>query len=153
MGVLGIGFDLVTVSEFAEQLNRPGTAMLDNFTPGERRDAATPSSGPQPPNPPPPGGGANAATRSSEPARHFAARWAAKEAVIKAWSTALFASPPVLGEMIHNQIEVVSDAWGRPGIRLRGDVAKHLTGVKIHISLTHDGDMAGAFAVIESDPE
>ncbi|GAA3192576.1 hypothetical protein GCM10020255_092660 [Rhodococcus baikonurensis] len=76
MGVLGIGFDLVTVSEFAEQLNRPGTAMLDNFTPGERRDAAT---------------------RSSEPARHFAARWAAKEAVIKAWSTALFASPPVLG--------------------------------------------------------
>lgn len=132
MGVLGIGFDLVTVSEFAEQLNRPGTAMLDNFTPGERRDAAT---------------------RSSEPARHFAARWAAKEAVIKAWSTALFASPPVLGEMIHNQIEVVSDAWGRPGIRLRGDVAKHLTGVKIHISLTHDGDMAGAFAVIESDPD
>ncbi len=76
--------------------------------------------------------------------------------MIKAWSTALFAGPPVLGgEMIHNQIEVVSDAWGgRPGIRLRGDVAKHLTGVKIHISLTHDGgDMAGAFAVIESDPE
>ncbi|MDI9976205.1 holo-ACP synthase [Rhodococcus sp. IEGM 1307] len=129
MGVLGIGFDLVTVSEFAEQLDRPGTAMLDNFTPGERRDAVT---------------------RSSDPARHFAARWAAKEAVIKAWSTSLFASPPVLPEMIHHLIEVVTDAWGRPSIRLRGDVAKHLTGVRIHISLTHDGDMAGAFAVIES---
>ena len=75
MGVLGIGLDLVTVSEFAEQLDRPGTTMLDSFTPGERRDAVT---------------------RSSDPARHFAARWAAKEAVIKAWSTSLFASPPVL---------------------------------------------------------
>jgi holo-[acyl-carrier protein] synthase len=129
MGVLGIGFDLVTVSEFAEQLDRPGTAMLDNFTPGERRDAVT---------------------RSSDPARHFAARWAAKEAVIKAWSTANFASPPVLPEMIHHLIEVVTDAWGRPSIRLRGDVAEHLTDVKIHISLTHDGDTAGAFAVIDA---
>ncbi|MEV0948537.1 holo-ACP synthase [Rhodococcus sp. NPDC049939] len=129
MGVLGIGFDLVTVSEFAEQMDRPGTAMLDNFTPGERRDAAT---------------------RTSDPARHFAARWAAKEAVIKAWSTSLFAGPPVLPEAVHHMIEVVTDAWGRPSIRLLGDVAKHLSDTKIHISLTHDGDMAGAFAVIES---
>lgn len=59
MGVAGIGFDLVSVPEFAEQLRRPGTTMLANFTPGERRDANT---------------------RSSDPARHFAARWAAKEA-------------------------------------------------------------------------
>ncbi|MGV9736403.1 holo-ACP synthase AcpS [Rhodococcus aetherivorans] len=132
MGVAGIGFDLVTVSEFEEQLGRAGTAMLSNFTPGERRDANT---------------------RSSHPGRHFAARWAAKEALIKAWSASLFGSPPVLPETVHRQIEVVSDAWGRPGIRLHGDVAEHLTGVRIHVSLTHDGDMAGAFVVLEDDPQ
>ncbi|MBC2587000.1 holo-ACP synthase AcpS [Rhodococcus aetherivorans] len=132
MGVAGIGFDLVTVSEFEEQLGRAGTAMLSNFTPGERRDANT---------------------RSSRPGRHFAARWAAKEALIKAWSASLFGSPPVLPETVHRQIEVVSDAWGRPGIRLLGDVAEHLTGVRIHVSLTHDGDMAGAFVVLEDDPQ
>ncbi|MGX6511923.1 holo-ACP synthase AcpS [Rhodococcus sp. SJ-2] len=128
MGVAGIGFDLVSVPEFAEQLRRPGTTMLANFTPGERRDANT---------------------RSSDPARHFAARWAAKEAVIKAWSASLFGSPPVLPETIHQQIEVVSDAWGRPSIRLHREVAEHLGDRRIHVSLTHDGDMAGAFVVLE----
>ena len=95
MGVLGIGFDLVTVSEFAEQLNRPGRQCS---TTSHRASVGTPYP-------------------ELRTGRHFAARWAAKEAVIKAWSTSLFASPPVLGEMIHNQIEVVSDAWGRPSIR------------------------------------
>jgi len=129
VGVAGIGFDLVSVPEFAEQLSRSGTTMLGNFTPGERRDANT---------------------RSSDPARHFAARWAAKEAVIKAWSAALFGRPPVLPETIHQQIEVVSDAWGRPSIRLHGKVAEQLTGMCIHVSLTHDGDMAGAFVVLDA---
>ncbi|WP_016933367.1 holo-ACP synthase AcpS [Rhodococcus sp. R1101] len=128
MGVAGVGFDLVSVPEFAEQLSRTGTTMLANFTPGERRDANT---------------------RSSDPARHFAARWAAKEAVIKAWSASLFGSPPVLPETIHQQIEVVSDAWGRPSIRLHREVAERLTGMRIHVSLTHDGDMAGAFVVLD----
>jgi len=128
VGVAGVGFDLVSVPEFAEQLSRPGTTMLANFTPGERRDANT---------------------RSSDPARHFAARWAAKEAVIKAWSASLFGHPPVLPETIHPQIEVVSDAWGRPTVRLHRDVAEQLRGMRIHVSLTHDGDMAGAFVVLE----
>ncbi|QNG18307.1 holo-ACP synthase [Rhodococcus triatomae] len=130
MAVRGVGIDLVTVSEFAEQLRRPGTAVLGNFTPGERRDCAS---------------------RSSEPARHYAARWAAKEALIKAWSAALFASPPVLPETIHPLIEVVTDAWGRPRLRLHGEVAEHLAGMTVHVSLTHDGDTAAAFVVLEGD--
>lgn len=128
MGVAGVGFDLVSVTEFEEQLGRPGTTMLTNFTPGERRDANT---------------------RSSRPGRHFAARWAAKEALIKAWSASMFGCPPVLPEGIHRDIEVISDAWGRPGIRLHGAVAEHLAGMSVHVSLTHDGDMAGAFVVLE----
>ena len=29
--------------------------------------------------------------------------------------------------------------WGRPKVRLTGDIAKHLAEVTIHVSLTHEG--------------
>jgi holo-[acyl-carrier protein] synthase len=125
--VLGVGVDLVFIPDFAEQLARPGTRMLAAFTAGERRDAGR---------------------RGTDPARHFAARWAAKEAVIKAWSASLYGRPPVAPEGIHHLIEVVPDRWGRPAIRLRGIVAELLAGTELHVSLTHDGDNAMAFAVL-----
>ena len=65
VSIVGIGIDLVSIPDFAEQVDRPGTVFAETFTPGERRDAAD---------------------KSSSAARHLAARWAAKEAVIKAWS-------------------------------------------------------------------
>ncbi|NLU83969.1 holo-ACP synthase [Rhodococcus sp. HNM0569] len=129
MAVIGVGVDLVAVGEFAELLDRPGTTVLGSFTAGERRAAAT---------------------RSKNPARHFAARWAAKEALVKAWSASLYGRPPVAPEGIHHLIEVVTDAWGRPSLRLHGVVAEHLVGTTAHVSLTHDGDMAGAFVVLEA---
>ena len=129
MTILGVGVDLVHVPTFADQLDQPGTRFAEAFSPGERSDAR---SGP------------------SNPARHFAARWAAKEAVIKAWSGSRFAQKPVLPEAIHRDIEVVTDMWGRPKVRLTGDIAKHLAEVTIHVSLTHDGDTAAAVAILET---
>ena len=67
-------------------MDRPGTVFAETFTPGERRDAAD---------------------KSSSAARHLAARWAAKEAVIKAWSVSRFSKRPVLPEGIHRDIEKV----------------------------------------------
>ncbi|MFF0814507.1 holo-ACP synthase [Rhodococcus sp. NPDC003318] len=127
MAILGIGFDLVTVSEFAEQLSRPGTAMKSSFRPGERRYCEA----------------------KGDPARHYAVRWAAKEAVIKAWASSRFARPPAVGDNAYVQVEVVNDAWGRPTIKLHDEAAQFLPGAIIHLSLTHDGDMAGAMVVIE----
>ncbi|EME24115.1 MULTISPECIES: holo-ACP synthase AcpS [Rhodococcus] len=127
MAILGIGFDLVTVSEFAEQLSRPGTAMKSSFRPGERRYCEA----------------------KADPARHYAVRWAAKEAVIKAWASSRFARPPSVGDNAYVQVEVVNDAWGRPSIKLHDEAAQFLPGAIIHLSLTHDGDMAGAMVVIE----
>lgn len=135
--VVGIGVDLVHVPSFADQLDQPGTRFLSGFTPGERRDARDRVE----------------ARSGADPARHLAARWAAKEAVIKAWSAALFGQPPVMDERVHRLIEVVADAWDRPRIRLHGEVAKHLEGHRAEVSLSHDGDYAIAYVVLlRADP-
>ncbi|MCD9197212.1 holo-ACP synthase AcpS [Aeromicrobium wangtongii] len=125
--VVGVGVDLVHVPSFADQLARPGTGFHTGFLPGERRDARS---------------------RPSDSARHLAVRWAAKEAVIKAWSASMFGEAPVMSEHVHHLIEVVSDAWDRPSIRLHGEVAKHLDGHDAQVSLSHDGDYAIAYVVL-----
>ena len=129
MAIVGIGIDLVSIPEFAEQVDHPGTVFAETFTPGERRDAAD---------------------KSSLAARHLAARWAAKEAVIKAWSGSRFAQRPMLTEAIYRDIEVITDMWGRPKVRLTGAIADHLADVVIHVSLTHEGDTAAAVAILET---
>lgn len=129
MTIVGIGVDLVHVPSFADQIDRPGTVFESAFLPGERSDARSHASG---------------------AARHLAARWAAKEAVIKAWSGSMFGSAPVMDEHVHHLIELVTDAWGRPRIRLHGEVAKHLDGHTCEVSLSHDGDYAIAYVILRS---
>ena len=128
MSVLGVGIDVVSIREFSEQLKQPGTTFADRFTVGERRDAAA-------------GTGTDG--------RHLAARWAAKEAVVKAWSVSRFSRSPLLPLIRHSDIEVVTDNWGRPAIRLGGEIGVHLADTRVHISLTHDGDTAAAVAILE----
>ena len=128
MTVVGVGVDLVHVPSFAAQLDQAGSRFEDVFLPGERRDASGRS--------------------SSDPARHLAARWAAKEAVIKAWSASLHGSAPVMSEHVHHLVELVADAWGRPRIRLHGEAAKHLAGHTLEVSLSHDGDYAVAYVIL-----
>ena len=129
--VLGVGVDLVHVPSFAAQLAVTGTRFGEAFTPGERSDAAD----------------------RADPSASLAARWAAKEAVVKAWSAALFGSPPVLPEAVHRRIEVVSDAWNRPAVRLLGDVATAAASslgpdLTWHLSLSHDHDYATAYVTL-----
>lgn len=130
MTILGVGVDLVHVPSFADQLELPGSRFAGVFTPGERRDARD-----------------RDPSLRGGPARHLAARWAAKEAVVKAWSDSLHGSPPVTGDDVWHLVEVVTDAWGRPRIRLHGEVAGLLRG-DLHVSLSHDGDYATAYAVL-----
>jgi holo-[acyl-carrier protein] synthase len=128
VAIVGIGIDVVFIPDFADQVDQPGTVFAETFTPGERRDAAD---------------------KSSLAARHLAARWAAKEAVIKAWSGSRFAQRPVLPEGLHRDIEVITDMWGRPKVRLTGAIAEHLADVAIHVSLTHaarNAEMSGPAA-------
>ncbi|MCW2841688.1 MAG: holo-ACP synthase [Aeromicrobium sp.] len=127
MTVVGIGVDLVHVPAFAEQLALPGSRFEGVFLPGELRDARG---------------------RTTDPARHLAARWAAKEAVIKAWSASLHGTAPVMPEHVHHLIELVADAWGRPRVRLHGEVADRLEGHSLEVSVSHDGDYAVAYVIL-----
>lgn len=75
---------------------------------------------------------------------HLAARFAAKEAVLKAFGTGL-------GQRMRwTDVEIVNEAWGRPRVCLHGEVAawarrRGLT--DLDVSLAHTADLAIAQAV------
>ena len=78
----------------------------------------------------------------------LARRFAAKEAVIKA----LGGEP---GIEWHG-IEVGKESSGKPVIWLHGETAKLAlrAGVrKLHVSISHDGDVAIAFVIAEGEPQ
>ena len=148
--VLAVGTDLVHVPGFSAQLDQPGTVFAQRtFTARELREARRRSQ-----------------ERGSSPAQHLAARWAAKESFIKAWSQAhvlrarsrgTSTSPVILAEDVDwREIEVVTDRWGRPSLRLSGTVAhavEHSLGEEVStpgcwpVSLSHDGDYAAAIVL------
>jgi holo-[acyl-carrier protein] synthase len=78
---------------------------------------------------------------------HYAARFAAKEAFLKAIGRGLDS-----GLSLH-EIEVLNDAKGKPEIRLSGQTAIELTSMNIrfiHVSLSHLKSMATAVVILES---
>jgi len=79
-------------------------------------------------------------------AQSAAAMFAAKEAVAKALGTGF------IHGIMPWTIKVTHDHAGKPGIVLHGAAQarlEELGGRRVHLSLTHEGDMAMAFAVIE----
>lgn len=72
----------------------------------------------------------------AKPHQHLAARYAGKEAVVKALSS--------LGEqdIDYKDIEILNDVNGTPKVNFNDDR------LKIHISLSHSNDRALAFAVV-----
>jgi holo-[acyl-carrier protein] synthase len=74
-------------------------------------------------------------------------RFAAKEAVLKAFGTGLRKG------LIFKEIEVEADSLGAPSVNLYGKAQKLFSangGKKIFITISHDKDYAMAFALIES---
>ncbi|MBI5245497.1 MAG: holo-ACP synthase [Elusimicrobia bacterium] len=80
-------------------------------------------------------------------ARSYAARFAAKEAFLKALGAGL------RGPLAFHEIEVVNDKLGKPGIVLRGKTkafcARKRIG-RIHVSVSHGRDLATAVVLLES---
>ena len=84
-------------------------------------------------------------SRGKQQFASFAARFAAKEAVLKAFGTGLRG-----GEL--GEIEVLNDELGCPQLSLRGyheELAKSKGVGKIHVTLSHSKDSAMAYVVLE----
>jgi holo-[acyl-carrier protein] synthase len=83
----------------------------------------------------------------ASPFEHYAARFAAKEAFLKAvgrgWDSGLQ----------WNEIEIVNEKNGKPSLRITGTTEKMLApmGIRmIHLSLSHLKSMATAIVILES---
>lgn len=84
--------------------------------------------------------------RMRYPARHFAARFAAKEAALKALGG--------IGDSLPRwrDVEILNETCGNPVVLLRGrfrEAADRLRVDAIHASLTHTAEIAAATVVME----
>lgn len=116
----GLGMDLIGIARIERALERHPRLAGRLFTEGELRYAAS----------------------YARPGRHLAARFAAKEAVVKALALKPGASL--------RSIEVV--AGTPPEVRLHDEVGRIAAerGLKVSVSLTHDRELAGAIAIAEA---
>jgi holo-[acyl-carrier protein] synthase len=124
--ILGVGIDLVEVGRIERALLKGDRFMRRLYTPGEIAYC----------------------TRHKEPGRHFAARFAAKEAGMKAlgtgWSNGVG----------WRDFEVRLDPRGRPHLTITGraaELAKAMGATHTVVSLAHDGGMATAVVVFEGE--
>jgi holo-[acyl-carrier protein] synthase len=118
----GVGLDLVDVKRFAGALERHPRMAMRLFTDGERRDA------------------------HARPER-LAARFAAKEAVLKTFGVGVGAAP-------WRSIEVTLDDAGAPSVLLHApaDQLARAKGVTtLHLSMTHTAELAAAIVIGSSD--
>jgi holo-[acyl-carrier protein] synthase len=116
---IGIGIDLLEIERLERALRRHPRLAERVFTPAEREYAAV----------------------RARHGRHLAARFAAKEAVVKALG--------LTGGFGLREIEVV--AGEPPTVRLAGRAAEATSGVRVEISLTHSREYAAAVAVAGTD--
>lgn len=125
--IKGIGIDLVDVERLQGILGRHGDRFVKRvLTDDERRFCEA----------------------HRQPAPHVAARFAAKEAALKALGSGL------AGGIRWRDVEVVRGESGAPSLRLAGvaaDLARERGVRTIHVSLTHDTRSAAAVVVMEGD--
>lgn len=127
MGMIkGIGTDLIELDRVRKAADAHGEEFAERiFTPGELAYCR----------------------RLSDPVPCLAARFAAKEAAVKALGTG------VSGGVSWRDVEVTRSDSGAPGIVFNGRAAEIAAdlGVKtVHLSLSHARDYAAAFVVLES---
>ncbi len=121
--IAGVGVDLVELDRIRAALGRHGERFLDRIlTAGEREYCY----------------------RRRDPVPHVAARFAAKEAVVKALGTGFSHGIRWV------DIEVLREDNGPPEVALHG-AAVEIAGetARVYLSLTHDKGAAIAVAVLE----
>jgi holo-[acyl-carrier protein] synthase len=119
--IRGIGTDIIEVDRIAENIESHGQRFLDRiFTPNEQEYC----------------------NQYRQPARHYAARWAAKEAVVKAFGTGFGKTAS------HLDVEVINDPRGKPEIRLADHLNEEFHNPQLLITLSHCDAYATATVIM-----
>jgi holo-[acyl-carrier protein] synthase len=123
--IVSIGIDIVEVYRIRETISRTPRFTERVFTPNERSYCE----------------GRGAAAFQS-----YAARFAAKEAFLKALKTGW------RGKITWHDVEVVNDELGGPSLSLKGEARKILHGLgadRVHLTLSHTAEHAVAQVILE----
>ena len=125
--IVGTGVDIAEVARIRDAVSRFGERFLKRvFTPEE----------------------IHYCTSKANSEERLAARFAAKEAAMKAIGTGLRHG------VTWQDVEVVRQLGGRPGLRLSGKAAEFAAALgcqRIHLSLSHTEDQAIAHVILEGD--
>ncbi len=125
--VTGLGIDMIAIGRLQAALERrPERAPARLFTPAELAECE----------------------RRASPIQCLAGRFAAKEAFFKALGTGLAAG------VSWQDVELSGGVGQRPTLQASGAAAERLLALevsRVHVSITHDGGMAAAVVVLESD--
>lgn len=122
--IRGIGVDIIEIERIRESIETRGDRFLEKvFTPQEIAYCAA----------------------KQNSAQHYAARFAAKEAMSKALSTGW------AGEFRWKDVELTNDPSGQPHITLRGPLRNELAGTSIHVSLSHSHSHVVAVVILDGE--
>ena len=124
--ITGIGVDVIQNERLRDSIERFGDRFLNRiYTEGEKEYCS----------------------KSSNPAIHYAARWAAKEAAFKALGTGWAAG------VKWKDVEVIRLESGKPELHLFGEALQIATkqgATRFHVSLTHDQLISCAIVIFET---
>lgn len=124
--IVGVGVDTIEIARVAALLEGYGERFRRRvFTDGEQRYC----------------------DRRRRFAQHYAARFAAKEALLKALGIGLRMG------VRWREVEVVNLPDGKPTLRLHGRTAQHAAAFgsyRLELSLTHAQEVASAFVILET---
>jgi holo-[acyl-carrier protein] synthase len=121
--VKGIGVDIIEVSRIRQSVETAGDRFLQKiFTPEEIKYCKS----------------------KRNMYQHFAARFAAKEAVSKAMSTGWDK------EFLWKDVEVMNDPSGQPRITLHGRAEQRLADCSVLLTLSHSDSHVVAMVLIET---
>lgn len=122
MNPIGVGIDLVEIPRIRDLLAKHGQRFKERtFTAGEIAYCDS----------------------CADPAMHYAARFAAKEAAAKALGTGLWAEG-----VVWTDLEVVRGEHGKPALVLHGAAQTHAHGGTCLVSLTHTKELAMAQVIL-----
>ena len=123
--ILSIGIDISDISRFTGATERHPGILERLFTSGELSDTI----------------------KKTDRLSSLSARFAAKEAVLKALKSGW-------GKGVGwRDVEIVASEGGAPSVLLHNradEIFRAMGGVRLHLSITHDGGIAAAVAIIES---